>query len=129
MLALLGRRAPASLKLFLTTVAIVDDLGAVAIIALAYTDALDPLALGAAAAILARACYALGRRGVRALWPYLLGAALLWYRGAAVGRPRDRRRRARRGGDPDRRTPGAPDDARFAAPPARAWRSRPGSPS
>ncbi|HYJ30903.1 MAG TPA: Na+/H+ antiporter NhaA [Allosphingosinicella sp.] len=77
-LALLGSRAPTSLKLFLTTVAIVDDLGAVAIIALAYTDALDLRALGGAAGVLL-AMQVLGRSGVRALWPYLLAAALLWY--------------------------------------------------
>jgi NhaA family Na+:H+ antiporter len=76
-LALLGSRAPTALKLFLTTVAIADDLGAVAIIALAYTDRLDMLALGAAALLLL-AMYLLGRRRVRALWPYLIGAAALW---------------------------------------------------
>jgi len=77
-LALLGSRAPAPLKLFLTTVAIADDLGAVLIIAVAYTERLDPLALGAAAAILL-ALYALGRSGVTRPWVYLLGTALLWY--------------------------------------------------
>jgi NhaA family Na+:H+ antiporter len=77
-LALLGKRAPTSLKLFLTTVAIADDMGAVAIIALAYTGALDTLALGAAAAILVL-MYVLGKSGVRALWPFLLCAAALWY--------------------------------------------------
>ena len=77
-LALLGSRAPTSLKLFLTTVAIADDLGAVAIIALAYTASLDTLALGAAAAILF-VMYAMGKGGVRPLWPYLIGAGLLWY--------------------------------------------------
>src|SRR3546814_20226903 len=44
-LALLGRRAPTSLKLFLTTVAIVDDMGAVAIIAVAYTSGIKSVAL------------------------------------------------------------------------------------
>ncbi|MDQ4087965.1 MAG: Na+/H+ antiporter NhaA, partial [Pseudomonadota bacterium] len=77
-LALLGRRAPTALKLFLTTVAIADDLGAVAIIALAYTEQLDTLALGAAAAILVT-LYAIGKSGVTRLWVYLLGAAFLWY--------------------------------------------------
>lgn len=77
-LALLGSRAPTSLKLFLTTVAIADDLGAVAIIALAYTDSLDTVALGAAAAILF-VMSAMGRSGVRRLWPYSIGAGLLWY--------------------------------------------------
>jgi Na+:H+ antiporter, NhaA family len=77
-LALLGRRAPISLKLFLTTVAIVDDMGAVAIIALAYTASLDTLAIAAAAGIFL-VMYILGKSGIRALWPYLLLSALLWY--------------------------------------------------
>jgi NhaA family Na+:H+ antiporter len=77
-LALLGKRAPTSLKLFLTTVAIADDLGAVAIIAIAYTAKLDTLALGAAALILL-ALYTMGKSGVTRLWVYLVGAGLLWY--------------------------------------------------
>lgn len=77
-LALLGSRAPASLKLFLTTVAIADDLGAVAIIAFVYTDALNLAALAAAAAIVL-ALWLLGKAGVTRLPVYLTGAALLWY--------------------------------------------------
>lgn len=77
-LALLGSRAPTSLKLFLVTVAIVDDMGAVAIIALFYTKALNFTALAAAAVVLA-AMFAVNRSGVRALWPYLIAAVLLWY--------------------------------------------------
>lgn len=77
-LALLGSRAPSSLKLFLTTVAIVDDLGAVAIIALFYTASIDLAALGAAGAILV-VMWLLGRLGVRTLPVYLLLAAALWY--------------------------------------------------
>jgi NhaA family Na+:H+ antiporter len=77
-LALLGSRAPTSLKLFLTTVAIVDDLGAVAIIAVAYTAAIDTLALGAAAAIFLLMLI-LGKGGVARLWIYMLLAAALWY--------------------------------------------------
>jgi len=77
-LALLGSRAPTSLKLFLVTVAIVDDMGAVAIIALFYTKGLSLIALAAAGGVLA-AMFALNRIGVKALWPYLIGFALLWY--------------------------------------------------
>lgn len=77
-LALLGSRAPASLKLFLTTVAIVDDMGAVVIIALFYTAEMNLMALVAVAAIWL-AMMALNRFKVHALWPYLLLAALLWY--------------------------------------------------
>ncbi|HYN46354.1 MAG TPA: Na+/H+ antiporter NhaA [Allosphingosinicella sp.] len=77
-LALLGSRAPASLKLFLTSVAIADDLGAVAIIAIAYTDTLDTVALGFAAAILF-IMYAMGKIGVTRLPIFLIAAAFLWY--------------------------------------------------
>ncbi|MCI4588723.1 Na+/H+ antiporter NhaA [Sphingobium sp. BYY-5] len=77
-LALLGDRAPASLKLFLTAVAIVDDMGAVAIIALFYTHGLDLVALAGAAGVLA-VMYGLNRAGVRMLAPYLIGFVLLWY--------------------------------------------------
>jgi NhaA family Na+:H+ antiporter len=77
-LALLGSRAPPSLKLFLTTVAIADDLGAVAIIAAVYSDALKLAALAAAGAI-AAVLWGLGRAGVTLLSAYLTGAVLLWY--------------------------------------------------
>jgi NhaA family Na+:H+ antiporter len=77
-LALLGRRAPTSLKLFLLTVAIVDDMGAVAIIALAYTGSVNTLALGIAAGILV-VMYMLGKSGVRRLSVYLILTAALWY--------------------------------------------------
>lgn len=77
-LALLGPKAPTSLKLFLVTVAIVDDMGAVAIIALFYTSGLAILPLIAAAAILA-AMFVLNRLGVRSLPVYLTGFTLLWF--------------------------------------------------
>ncbi|HEV2568596.1 Na+/H+ antiporter NhaA [Sphingomonas sp.] len=77
-LALLGKRAPTSLKLFLTTVAIVDDMGAVAIIAAVYTESLNLLALAGAVLVLA-AMFGINRAGVRSLWPYWLGFGLLWY--------------------------------------------------
>ena len=77
-LALLGDRAPASLKLFLTAVAIVDDMGAVAIIALVYSQGLDTAALAGAAAVLV-VMFGLNRAGVKALIPYLIGFVILWY--------------------------------------------------
>lgn len=77
-LAILGRHAPASIKLLLVTIAIVDDIGAVAIIALFYTAQLDVLMLaGALAVVLAMA--AMTQFGVRRLWPYLIGFVVAWY--------------------------------------------------
>lgn len=76
-LAILGKRAPTSLKLFLTTVAIVDDMGAVVVIAVAYTAGIGWGWLAAAAGVLA-VMVALNRRGVLALWPYLLLTLPLW---------------------------------------------------
>jgi NhaA family Na+:H+ antiporter len=109
-LALLGSRAPTSLKLFLTTVAIADDLGAVAIIALAYTASLNMVALGAAAAILA-VMVAMGRIGVRRLWPYLIGAGLLWYAVLLSGVHATVAGVLAAAAIPSVATPGAPDSA------------------
>ena len=77
-LALLGRRAPTSLKLLLVTVAIVDDMGAVAIIALVYTVGLKSLFLGVGLMVMG-AMYVCNRSKVLVLWPYLIGFATLWY--------------------------------------------------
>ena len=109
-LALLGSRAPTSLKLFLTTVAIADDLGAVAVIALAYTDSLDSLALGASAFILFT-MYAIGKSGVQRLWVYLILAVLLWYAVLLSGVHATVAGVLAASTIPVVRTPGAPDSA------------------
>jgi NhaA family Na+:H+ antiporter len=77
-LALLGSRVPASLKLLLTAIAIIDDLGAIVIIAVAYTESLDFGELGLALAGLA-VLIGLNRLKVQALWPYLLVGLFVWY--------------------------------------------------
>lgn len=77
-IGLLGRRVPPSLRLFLLTVAIVDDLGAVLIIALAYTKGIDFGWLTAAASCLG-GMIALGRYRVTHRWAYTLLAVALWF--------------------------------------------------
>ena len=77
-LALLGSRAPASLKLFLTAVAIVDDMGAVAIIALAYADGVNVTALAAAAVIFVL-MLGINKAGETRLWPFVTLAFALWF--------------------------------------------------
>lgn len=77
-LSLLGSCVPISLKVFLTALAIIDDLGAVVIIALFYTSSLDAAALSGAGAIVV-ALIALNRFGVLRLWPYFLLGAVLWF--------------------------------------------------
>jgi NhaA family Na+:H+ antiporter len=77
-MALLGPRVPLGLKVFLTALAIVDDLGAVLVIALFYTSSIDVGALLAAAAALGVA-FALNRARVMVLWPYLTVGVVLWY--------------------------------------------------
>jgi NhaA family Na+:H+ antiporter len=77
-LALLGSRVPVSLKVFLTAIAIVDDLGAVAIIAAFYTSELSLVWLAMAGGVLA-VLTAMNRLGVLALAPYLGLGVLLWY--------------------------------------------------
>lgn len=77
-LALLGSKIPASLKVFLAALAIVDDLGAIAVIALFYTDNVSipylSLALGVFAGLLV-----LNRLKVHALWVYLIPGLFMWY--------------------------------------------------
>jgi NhaA family Na+:H+ antiporter len=107
-LALLGKRAPGSLKLFLTTVAIVDDMGAVAIIAAVYTDALDLVALAGAALVLT-AMVAMNRLGVKRLWPYGIAFAVLWYLVLLSGVHATIAGVAAALTIPIKRTPGAPD--------------------
>lgn len=76
-LSLLGKRVPTSLKLFLLTLAIVDDLGAIVIIAIFYTTKLSALSLGVAAGALV-VLFILNRRGVLSLTPYLLVGLVMW---------------------------------------------------
>ncbi len=76
-ISLFGSRVPSSLKIFLAALAIIDDLGAVIVIALFYTADLNLWALGGTAVVLA-ALYGLNRAKVMALWPYLVLGVGLW---------------------------------------------------
>jgi NhaA family Na+:H+ antiporter len=76
-LALIGSLVPASIKLLLVTIAIIDDIGAVAIIALFYTSDLSLQAL-ALSALITGGMAAMTLFGVRRLWPFLVGFMLLW---------------------------------------------------
>lgn len=76
-LSLLGRRVPTALKLFLMTLAILDDLGAIAIIALFYTEELSWLSLTVATSALA-VLIVMNRRGVANIAAYLLPGIVMW---------------------------------------------------
>jgi NhaA family Na+:H+ antiporter len=76
-LTLLGDRVPVSLKVFLTALAIADDIGAVLVIALFYSTGVNWLALAAAVALLALSLGA-NLAGVRKPWAYALVGVLLW---------------------------------------------------
>jgi NhaA family Na+:H+ antiporter len=76
-LALLGKRVPVSLKLFLMTLAIIDDLGAIIVIALFYSGELSNLSLALAAGSIL-SLIAMNRLGVVKLAPYLLVGLVLW---------------------------------------------------
>lgn len=76
-LALLGSRVPLSLKIFLVSVAIFDDVGAIVIIALFYTSDLSVAALVTAAACLP-VLFLLNRRGVMEKTPYILIGLVIW---------------------------------------------------
>jgi NhaA family Na+:H+ antiporter len=83
-LALLGKGANPSLKLVLVAIAVIDDIGAVIIIALVYTASLDAVAIGAAAAIVALMAM-MNLLGVRRLLPYMVAFAALWVAMLASG--------------------------------------------
>ena len=76
-LALLGKRVPVSLKLFLMTLAIIDDLGAIIVIALFYSSELSNLSLILAAVFLS-ILILMNRFGVTRLSPYLVIGTFLW---------------------------------------------------
>ena len=76
-LSLLGSRAPVAMKLLLSTIAVIDDLAAIIIIALFYTSDLSTGALISAGIAIAM-MVVLNRRGVRSLTPYLLLATVVW---------------------------------------------------
>jgi Na+:H+ antiporter, NhaA family len=77
-LALIAPRAPVGGKVFLVALAIVDDMGAVMVIAIFYSSAIAWGALGGAA-IMLLVLIGFNAMGVRHLWPYLLAGLVLWY--------------------------------------------------
>jgi NhaA family Na+:H+ antiporter len=77
-LSLLGNRVPTSLKIFLTALAVIDDLGAILVIAIFYTETISFLYLGLAFGVMGL-LFILNRRNVHHLFPYLIGGGLMWY--------------------------------------------------
>lgn len=76
-MSLLGNRVPIALKVFLTALAIADDLGAVVVIAIFYTSGVKMMFLAAMAALVGIMLLA-NRMGVKNGWLYLVGGILLW---------------------------------------------------
>ncbi|WP_202901904.1 Na+/H+ antiporter NhaA [Thermogemmatispora carboxidivorans] len=76
-LSLMSRRLPPALKVFLSALAIADDLIAVLVIAIFYTQGLNWVALAIAGGV-AGGLFLLGRLGWRRLWPYTLLGLVLW---------------------------------------------------
>jgi NhaA family Na+:H+ antiporter len=76
-LALLGNRVPAGAKLLLLSVAIVDDIIAITVIALFYTDAVSLLWLAGTGAGLV-GVVVMQRLGITAIWPYVLVGVVVW---------------------------------------------------
>ena len=77
-LSLLGNRIPTSLKVFLTALAVIDDLGAIIVIAIFYTATITFVNLFIALGILG-GLFILNRMKVHSLFPYLIGGVFMWY--------------------------------------------------
>ena len=77
-LSMLGKRVPISLKIFLTALAVIDDLGAILVIAVFYSSSLDLQSFGIAMGILG-VLFVLNRLKVYNLLPYLIGGAVMWW--------------------------------------------------
>lgn len=78
-LALLGSRIPASLKIFLTALAVIDDLGAIVVIAVFYTDTVAVAYLLGAIGVYAALLMLNRMFKVFALYPYLIGGSIMWF--------------------------------------------------
>ncbi|MBL8727654.1 MAG: Na+/H+ antiporter NhaA [Planctomycetes bacterium] len=76
-LALLGKRVPTGLKVFLASLAIADDLGAVLVIAMFYTEQISWQYLGFGGIVLVLS-FVSNRLGVRQTWPYVVYGLILW---------------------------------------------------
>ncbi|SMG42429.1 sodium/proton antiporter, NhaA family [Marivirga sericea] len=77
-IGLLGKRIPAQLKVFLVALAIADDLGAILVIAIFYSNEISWLYLGSGAAVFI-ILLLINRKGVKGLHWYVLGGIVLWY--------------------------------------------------
>ncbi len=77
-LSLLGKNVPTSLKIFLTALAVIDDLGAIIIIAVFYTSTISYLNLGIALSVLGF-LFVLNRYKIQSIIPYSIGGIIMWY--------------------------------------------------
>lgn len=77
-LALLGKRVPASLKIFLTALAVMDDLGAIIVIAVFYTAKLSTIYLFGVMVVFGLLVL-FNKAGVKLLIPYIIGGAVMWF--------------------------------------------------
>ena len=77
-LSLLGNKVPLGLKVFLTALAVIDDLGAILVIALFYSSGVDWVNLGISLGIFGFLIL-LNRLRVMRMWPYLISGVFMWY--------------------------------------------------
>lgn len=77
-ITLVGKNVPFALRLFLTALAVIDDLGAIIVIAIFYTHDLS-LAYMAVALLILAGLFIMNTRGVKSLLPYIIGGIAAWY--------------------------------------------------